>query len=148
MYHDFWVASCVVLILGAVCTAAGTVLKYLSRRDKEYGGHAEARVVEIRAERRTGAASLSEFRNRQVAVFEFFAGGKPVKVRDTADTYPCPYFMNQRIRICYNPDNPQEYVVETGDGRAKLGNFLSSLGVAAVLAGCILFLMYAARISV
>lgn len=146
MYRDFWTASCIVLVLGVFSAVAGAVLKYLSRKDEVYTGHAEARVVEILAERRTGAAAQSEFRNRQVAVFEFFAGGKPVKVRDTADTYPCPYFLNQRIRICYNPDNPEEYIVENRDGRGRLGSILSSLGVAEVFAGCILFLLYAVRI--
>lgn len=145
MYHDLWVASCLVLILGVVFAAAGGVLKYLSRRNETYKGHAEARVVDILPERRVGPASLSEFHSRQVAVFEFFAGGKPVKVRDTADTYPCPYTMNQRIRICYNPEDPREYAVETADRRERLGSVLNLLGVAAILAGCILFWIYAVR---
>lgn len=147
MYHDLWMASCIVLALGLLCTVAGAILKYLSQRDTVYEGHAEARVVDIVTQRRTGEASLSEFRNCQVAVFEFFAGGKPVKVRDTTYAYPCPYTMNQRIRICYNPEQPQEYEIEGSDRWKRLGGIMSMLGIAGVLAGCIIFLMYAARIE-
>ncbi len=147
MYRELWAASCAALILGILCMAAGAVLSCLSKREEKYRGHAEARVVDIETERRFGEASLSEFRNCQVAVFEFFANGKLIKVRDDSNAYPCPYALNQRVRICYDPAHPERYEIETQGGRRRLGGILNVLGIVGLSAGCIFFLLYAARIE-
>ncbi len=148
MYNALWTISCVVFVLGFICGAAGLFLKYYSQKNENYKGHAEARVVDIIAEPRKGAASLSEFRNRQVAVFEFYAGGRLIKVKDPADTYPCPYHLNQRIRINYDIDEPEHFYIEGKNPWKHLASAVSMLGVACIVAGCVLFLMYAARITV
>lgn len=143
MYSDMWIISCILLAAGILCAAAGVILKYYSRQNVRYKGQAEARVVDIVAEPRTGSASLSEFRNRQAAVFEYYANGHLIKVKDTADTYPCPYRINQKIRIYYDVEEPQKFYVA---GKSRLEYLASAgnvLGVILILAGCALFLAYA-----
>ncbi len=143
MGHELWTASCVLLMLGFLCGAAGVALGWYRRGREPYHAHAEARVVEIAIERRTGEASLSEFRNRQVAVFEFYAGGKLVEVRDASNAYPCPYHMNQRVSICYDPSDPQRFAV-AGHGISELAQKLLRFACAGlVLAGAAVFLIYA-----
>ena len=86
MLNNWWIGSCILFILGVVFAAAAAVLKYYAGRDTRHGRIAEARVVDIVAEERTGDAALSEFRNRQAAVFEFYADGKLIKITDKNDT--------------------------------------------------------------
>lgn len=139
--------SCVLFVLGFLCGAAGLFLRYLAGRKEQYSGHAEARVVDIVAEPRSGAASLSEFRNRQAAVFEFYADGQLVKVRDPADTYPCPYHQGQRLRVDYDPEQPEHFCIANQNRRSLLASAVSTLGVACIVAGCVAFLMYAGRVT-
>ena len=87
---------------------------------------------------RGGQASLSEFRNNRVAVFEFFANGRPVKVSDPADTYPCPYRMDQKVRICYDPENPEHFEVESVNIKSRIADAIRMLGIVFAIAGCIL----------
>jgi hypothetical protein len=147
MFRDWLVLSFLFWGLAILLLAAAQLLRYALRQEERYPGHAEARVVDIRNEPRSQEAALSEFRNRQVAVFEYFADGKLVKVVDEADTYPCPYHMNQKVRICYNPDDPMEYEVEPYNRKRVWGSILHGLGLVFAFAGCILFLLYAAGIS-
>lgn len=147
MYSEMWIMSCVLIALGIVCVAAGMFVSYYAQRNERYKGKAEARVVDIVPEPRTGSASLSEFRNRQVAVFEFYAGGHLIKVRDPADTYPCPYHMNQRIPVRYDPGDPQKFYVAGKSGGKILASAANILGVLLILGGCALFLFYASGVE-
>lgn len=145
MYHEFWTASLVLFALGLLLAVLYLVVKLYGARNAYYPAQAEARVVDFVIVPRTGQAALSEFRNRQAAVFEFFADGKPVKVTDTSDRYPCPYRLNQRVRVCYDPAAPQNYRVIPPTPRRFLPPLLGALSVLCVVGGCVLFLMYAER---
>ena len=147
MSTDFWNMSCVMMVLGLVFVLGGVILNGYAARQRRYRGHAEAKVVDIITEPRSDAFALSQFRNRQLAVFEFYADGRPVKVKDKGDPYPSPYKMNQKIQILYNPENPQEYCVAKRDRWKLLASCLNTAGVLCIVCGCILFLMYAARIE-
>jgi hypothetical protein len=146
MYNGLWLLSCFLLIFGFVFGGASFFLAHYAAQHEQYKGRAEARVVNIVAEPRTGEASLSEFRNRQVAVFEFFAGGQLYKVYDKADTYPCPYDLNQRVRIVYDPASPEDFCIEQKNLWRRLSHIANLLGVACLLAGCIAFFLYAVGI--
>lgn len=145
MYNTMWNISCLLIVAGFICTLAGEAVKLLYRRDGSYTGRAQAKVVDIVAKPRSAEASLSEFRNNQVAVFEFFANGRPVKVNDTADTYPCPYRMNQNVTVCYDPARPERFYIASHDKKSVIARTLGVCGVVLILAGGALFLMYAAR---
>jgi hypothetical protein len=143
MYNGLWLLSCFLLVFGFAFGGVSLFLEHHAGRHDRYQSRAEARVVDIVAEPRTGKASLSEFRNRQVAVFEFFAQGQLIKVRDTADTYPCPYHLNQRIRIVYDPESPEDFCIEQKNLWRRLSRIANLLGVICVLAGCTAFFLYA-----
>lgn len=145
MSGELWNASCVLFVLGAICAIAGIVLKYYGEKQEKFRGRAEARVVDIVTEPRTGASSLSEFRNRQAAVFEYYAGGKLIKVKDPSVTYPCPYQLHQKVKICYDPANPKNYCIAGRNWWRRAGTCLYVSGIVAALLGCTLFLIYASR---
>ena len=147
MYSIMWNVSCLLFVLGFLCVLAGEAVKFLFRQNGPYAARAQAKVVDIVARPRSAEASLSEFHNNQVAVFEFFANGRPVKVSDTADTYPCPYHMNQSVTVCYNPAKPEQFCIAPHDKRRLVTRTLGVVGVVLILAGCALFLMYAARVQ-
>lgn len=135
------------LVMAVILEAAALVLKYIGNSRERYTGHAEARVVDIVMEPRNGTYSLSQFYNRQAAVFEFYAEGKLVKVKDTQEVYPTPYQMNQKIRILYNPGNPQQFCVAGKNKISLLSRILSVAAVFMVVLGCVFFLLHAGRIE-
>lgn len=147
MYHEFWTASLVLFVLGLLLALLYLAAKIYGARKAEYPAQTEARVVDFVLVPRTGQAALSEFRNRQAAVFEFFADGKPVKVTDTSDISPSPYRLHQRVRICYDPAAPQNYRILTPNPRRLLPTILGAMSLLCVVAGCVLFLMYAERVN-
>ena len=111
MYHELWNASIVFLILGGLCFLAAQICNACSYRYLRYPSRAEARVIDIVAVPREGNAALSEYHNRLAAVFEFYADGRPIKVIDATETYPCPYRKNERVQICYDPNDPKRHEV-------------------------------------
>lgn len=143
MYHELWNASIVLLVSGGLCVLAALVCNACSHRYLPYPSRTEARVVDIVAVPREGDAALSEYHNRLAAVFEFYADGRPVKVVDTTEAYPCPYRKNERIQICYDPVDPKRHKVIKKDKWKVRSKRFNRLGILLVLAGCGLFLFYA-----
>ncbi len=145
MNHELWLLSCVLFILGGVFAAASLYVRYKIQKQERYQGHTEARVVDLVTENREGAFSLSQFGNRQAAVLEYYAEGKLYKVTDETDAYPCPFHLGQRLSICYNTENPKEYVIVRRDFWRCLRMVFAAGGILLVLAGCAVFLIYAQR---
>ena len=143
MNHDLWWLSCVLFLFSAIFAAVSAFFRYKGQKHDVYGGHTEARVVDIVTEPRGGEFSLSQFGNRQAAVLEYFAGGKLYKVTDGTDAYPCPFHMNQRLSICYNTKNPKEYVIVYRDTWRRFGTLCACGAIFFVLAGCAVFFAYA-----
>ena len=131
MYNALWSISLLFIFLGILLAGAGVLLKLLAQKNEVYKGRAEARVVDIVTEPRKGEASLSEFRNYQVAVFEFYAGGHLVKVRDSADTYP-----------------PEHFQIEDRNIFCQLGSAANMLSAGFILAGFLLFFLYASGVRI
>ncbi len=144
MSGELWIAGAVFMILGVITAAAGIILNVYGESSRPYGGFTEGKVVEIVSLERDPNME-AEFRNRQAAVFEFYANGKLMKVLDQTDTYPCPYELNQRVRISYDPDYPIRYEVVSTENRRILSIALNAAGVVLILIGVFLFLRYAGR---
>lgn len=145
---NLWMAGCILMVLGAACAVIGMLLNYYGEQQEIYPGRAEARVVEILTEPRSGAAALSEFRHCQAAVFEFYAAGKLVRVKEVSDTYPCRYVLHQKVKLCYNPLNPTQYRILKRNDWKMAGKLAYAGGIAMLLLGGALFLLYAARIEI
>ncbi|MCD7815002.1 MAG: DUF3592 domain-containing protein [Lachnospiraceae bacterium] len=142
--NSLWIGGIVLIILGLISEIAGSVLKVVNASKRSYTGYAEAKVVAIIPVERDRYAQ-ARFRNRQAAVFEFFADGKLIKIVDTEDAYPCPYQINQRVRLSYDPEEPQNYSLIGKEPMYILAVALNILGVLLILGGCLLFLKYAMR---
>ena len=147
MYHELWNASIVFLVLGGLCFLAAQICNACSYRYLRYPSRAEARVIDIVAVPREGNAALSEYHNRLAAVFEFYADGRPVKVTDATETYPCPYRKNERVQICYDPNDPKRHEVIKKDKWKILSKQFNRLGILLLLTGCGLFLFYARSVG-
>lgn len=147
MLINFWNWSCFFLIAGVLMAVAGVCMKYYGEQIEPLKGRAEARVVDIITIPRTGDSTFSEFRNRQAAVFEFYAGGKLIKVTDPADTYPCHYQMHQKVNICYEPADPFDFHVMEKNRWIHIGRWLYISGMLFICFGCACFLMHASRIE-
>lgn len=145
MWDNLWVFSCVILLLGAVFAIVGMVLRYRWEQDEIYQGRAEAKVVEIRTEPYVPEHSLPQFRNRQIAVFQFIVGGNVITVDDNSDAFPCPYELNQKVKICYNKKNPEQYRLFSANFHAVFSRVVYDAGIAFICTGVALFFVYAVR---
>ncbi len=144
MSNEWWIAAAILIVLGILTVIAGSILNVYSESSRPYEGFAEGKVVEIVSLERD-PNMVARFRNRQAAVFEFFADGKLVKVTDREDTYPCPYELNERVRISYDPGDPLRFRVIHSESRHLLSNVLNILGVVLILIGVFVFICYAVR---
>ncbi|MCC8050548.1 MAG: DUF3592 domain-containing protein [Clostridiales bacterium] len=144
MPNSLWIKGIVCIFLGLAADIAGLILKIYGERQRPYDGYTEAKVVDIIPIERERYAE-ARFRNRQAAVFEFFSDGKLIKLIDKEDIYPCPYQLGQRIRICYDRNDPEKYIVIRNDKPRWRATALNILGMVLVLAGVLMFLMYAQR---
>ncbi len=144
---NLWIAGTVLLIIGVVIAVAGIVLNTYSISSRPYEGMTEGKVVDIVSVERNPNEE-AEFRNRQAAVFEFYANGKLMKVVDRHATYPCPYERNQKVRICYDPEFPVRFRVIHAEKRSYLSVILNIVGVIFILGGVFLFMRYAVRFMI
>ncbi|MCC8046249.1 MAG: DUF3592 domain-containing protein [Clostridiales bacterium] len=144
MSGNLWIKGAVLVVLGLVADIAGLIVKIYSAYMRPYEGYTEAKVVDIIPVERERNAE-SRYRNRQAAVFQFFADGKLVKIVDSEDAYPCPYDLGQRVRLCYDPENPEKYMVLREEKLRNRAIALNVMGVLLILAGVLMFLTYAMR---
>ncbi len=144
MSNELWIAGAVLVVIGLAIAIAGTILNTYNRTSSYYEEETEGKVVEIISLERDPNEE-AEFRNRQAAVFEFYANGKLMKVVDKEGTYPCPYELNQKVRISYDPEYPVRFHVIHAERRRYLPIILNSAGVLFILGGILLFLRYAVR---
>ncbi|MCC8137479.1 MAG: DUF3592 domain-containing protein [Clostridiales bacterium] len=146
MSDSLWIKGVICIVLGLAAYIAGLILKLYSTQKRPYAGCADARVVDIIPVERDRNAE-AQFRNRQAAVFEFFADGKLIKLVDKEDAYPCPYELGQHLRLCYDPGNPEEYTILRESKQYYQGIALNVLGVVLIVAGVLMFLRYALRFT-
>ncbi len=133
------------IVIGLLTVVAGIVLNtYNTVASRPYQGVTEAKVVEILSMERD-PNEAAEFRSMQAAVFEFYADGKLMKVVDKSAPYPCPYELNQRVTICYDPDYPVMFKVIHRENRRIFSIVLNIMGVILLLIGVFIFLRYAVR---
>ena len=66
---------------------------------------------------------------------------------DATETYPCPYRKNERVQICYDPNDPKRHEVIKKDKWKILSKQLNHLGILLLLTGCGLFLFYARSVG-
>ncbi len=144
MSNSLWIKGVICIIFGLAVDIFGLVLKIYDERRRPYDGYTDARVVDIISVERERYAE-ARYRNRQAAVFEFFSDGKLIKLVDKEDIYPCPYRLGQHIHLCYDPDDPQNYIVISKDKQHWRAVGLNVTGMILVLAGVMMFLVYAQR---
>lgn len=147
MNIDFWTASCTCFILAAVFAVVSAVSRYFGKNNRAWHAFAEGRVVHIETEPADTLANRTEFHDRQYALIEFYAGGHLVKVRGPVSAYPCPYHIGQKLYLCYNPDDPNQYQIVTDRKWQVIAHIAYGVSIGLVAFGCILFLMFAARVE-
>ncbi len=145
MNLNLWTASFICFILSAVFAAVSAVCRHMEKSRRPYAKKTRGRVVHIITEPADGGKNRTEFHDRQYAVIEFFAQGRPTKVRSQASVYPCPYHIGQELDLCYDPDAPEHYRILTDRKWEILAALAYGLSLAMIAAGCALFLLFAGR---
>lgn len=147
MSIDFWSMSCGLAVIGILCAIAAEVMRQIAKRKECYHGYAEARVVAFITEPRNDTYVFSQFHNRQAAVFEFIVDGKLIKGTDPSEVYPSPYRINQKVKVLYDPKDPQKFCAAAQNSWRLAASAMKLAAVALIVFAVFCFLMYAARIE-
>lgn len=148
MNGNLWNASFVCFLLAAAAAVISAVFRQWSRKNEKYHSHAEGRVVSIKTEPAERTGNRSEFHDRQFAVIEYIAEGKLVKVKSPETFYPCPYYVGQKFRLCYDRSDPQNFEICTEKKWRTCAALMYGTAIILTVFGCILFLMFAARVEI
>lgn len=101
----------VVLILAAVGAAIAAMIVYESGRRAKMTAEAEATVTKVTFVKDVESSSLDETQIR----FTFDAKGSQVESTDSIPgDHTEEYNLGQKIRICYNPDEPAATDISDG----------------------------------
>jgi hypothetical protein len=104
----------VVLILAAIGVAVAAMLVYESSREAKMTAEAEATVTKVTLIKDQESSSLDSTEIR----YAFDAKGAPTESMDSLPgDHVEGYTIGQKIRICYNPDEPADTNVRTGDDK-------------------------------
>lgn len=145
MDNNLWAASFACFILAAALAAASAICRHMEKVRRTYAEKTRGRVVHIITEPADVGKNRTEFHDRQYAVIEFFAKGRLTEVRSQATVYPCPYYVGQELKICYDPEKPEQYQILTDRKWEILSALSYGFSFVMIAAGCVLFLMFAGR---
>lgn len=145
MNINLWTASFVCFIFAAVFAAASAACRHMEKTGRAYAGKTRGHVVHIITEPADGEKNRTEFHDRKYAVIEFFAQGRLVEVKSQATVYPCPYYVGQKLELCYDPEKPERYQILTDRKWELLSALAYGFSLGMVVVGGILFLMFAGR---
>lgn len=130
-----------VLLVGVIFLAVGIfILVKNNRLAKECTEKAVAKVVDMETEINTDTDSASPY--YYYPVVEYEAGGKKVTVRMDSGSSTPEYNLGEEVKILYNPNNVEEFIVE-GEKGSKifsivfivLGGLVSLYGVKVAITG-------------
>lgn len=103
-----------VLVLAAIGAGIAAFLVYESNREAAMTAEAEATITKVTFVRDQESSSLDSTELRYV----FDARGARTESTDSLPgDHVEEYDIGQKIRICYNPEEPTDTNVRTGEGR-------------------------------
>lgn len=144
MDRTLWTASLFLVVVGLVFLAAGTAIRlYLNYKDpgKE---RVTARVVDLVLQEPKNEKQVGRYKNCYYPVLEFYAEGKLYKIVHPEGSYPSAYRIHQELLLSYRKDDPEDYRIIKNTFQDILPELLSVLGVVCILAGCVVFALFAA----
>lgn len=145
MDRTLWTASLFLVILGLLFLAAAAFCRFYFNYKETRRGRVTARVVDLLLQEPERPEQARLYKNCYYPVLEFYANGKLYKIVHPEGSYPSAYRMHQELRLNYNKDDPEDYVIAKNTFRDVLPEIFSVLGVICIFAGCILFALFAAR---
>ncbi|MDO5346588.1 MAG: DUF3592 domain-containing protein [Lachnospiraceae bacterium] len=145
MDRTLWTASLFLVITGFLFLTAAAIGRVYFHYREPRKGRATARVVDLILREPENPEQARLYKNYYYPVLEFYADGKLYKIVHSEGSYPTVYHMHQELRLYYNKENPEDYVIVKNASWDILTEIFSVLGVICIFAACILFAMFAAR---
>lgn len=135
----------ILIILGMLGMAAGILLQSYRRYKEPYKGRATAAVMEIVPGPPDSKGKASGVHDYFYAVFVYYAGSRLIKKRFPKGGNPCPFYLNQQVRIYYKLEDPELFKLAEPGPQKKIEQLLYAAGAALVVLGIFSYLFYAAR---
>lgn len=140
-----WTASLLFLILGLLFLAVGIGCHLYENFKEPIKRRCTARVVALLLEEPKPGEQYRFYKNCYYPVLEYYAEGKLYKIRYPQGSYPSRFKLNQEVKIAYEKGQPEAFVMEKTSSLRLLAQWLYGVGVACLLAACIIFLIFAMR---
>lgn len=123
-------------LLGAIFLAAGTIGHRIHKKRTErctvrtHGEVADVVIEEETEPRRRMSYAPSKF---HFPVFAYQVDGVRFMKKSKIGTYPPRFAKGRIVTVCYNPDNPSEFIVEDDTAPARFCFWFTVIGIVILL---------------
>lgn len=135
----------VLIVFGAICMAVGGLFTHYRKNKEDFRGRAEATVVEIVADEPDSRGKEKGIHDYFYPVMAYYADGILIRQRFREGGNPCKFRINQRVNVRYKLSNPENFVLDEKNSAKQAGKILYYAGLALVVAGGAVFMMFANR---
>lgn len=145
MSNGFGMLGIVLIVLGAACMAAGSLGVLLRRNKETFRGRAEATVVEIVTDEPDACGKEKGIHDYFYPVMAYYAGGRLIRKRFQEGSNPSKFRISQKIKVRYDLSDPSSFILDENNSARQIGRVLYYVGLVLVVAGGVVFIMFANR---
>ena len=129
-------------MMGFVCLLGGLIAGVYERKKNPMHAYADAKVVDLLLRK---ADTQGPYMNHYYPVLEYYADGNLYKQVWPEGSYPSAWHVGQTVRICYRPDDPDDYTICRDVKKGRLPVYLSTAGMIFLGAAALVFIRFAVR---
>lgn len=133
------------MLAGVIFIFVGFLCRRYRNIHAKYKGRAEATVVEILTGVPDEHGQEQGIHDYFYPVFAYYAGGRLIRKRYRYGSNPCKFVLNQKVNIRYKLSNPSVFIIERENYLERRARILYYTGIALILAGTFIFLLFANR---
>lgn len=139
------IASCVLILLGALCLIGGKLWQFGLLKETDYKGKTIGSVADIVVGVPDKKGITEGIHDYYYPVVAFYAKGHLYKLQYHKGSNPSRFQLHERVDIRYCEQDPTKFEILTDHRMANLANTMYYLGFVFCCAGGIFFLLFATR---
>lgn len=138
-------ASCIFILLGAICLIGGRIWQFGIQKEEHYKGKAIGTVADIVAGAPDKKGAAAGVHDLYYPVVAFYANGHLYKLRYDIGSNHSHYQLNEKLDIRYDEADPTKFEIRTDHTISNLANTLYYMGFVFCCMGGLFFLLFATR---
>lgn len=139
------VASCIFILLGALCLIGGKIWQFGLLKEERYKGRATGTVAEIVTGVPDEAHKSMGVHDHYYPVVAFYAKGHLYKLKNPKGDALARYQVNERVNVRYDEDDPEKFEIHVNSASYIAAMTVYYLGFLFCCMGGLFFLLFATR---